>query len=132
MYDNGIMYRDEFGWHDFSKVDEFDKPVKRTKQSHPYSYDGFVQWRGGKNEEANGTIYSDRLLQWDFDKHDELCMKHFGNEHQHWDRRDPKKIQAFLRDWTDNQKLKLIFVMEYCNQSSGYPVWRFDYFQPEK
>jgi len=126
---DGILFRDENGFTSFGKVDEFGKPVKRTKQTHPYSYDGYIQYRGGENEEANGTIYSDRLLQWDFDKHDALCMKHFGNKGQYWNDRDPKKIQAFLRDWTDNQKLKLIFVMEYCNQSSGYPVWRFDYSQ---
>ena len=23
--------------------------------------------------------------------------------------------------------LKLIFIMEYCNVSNGYPVWRFDF-----
>lgn len=23
--------------------------------------------------------------------------------------------------------LKLILVMEYCNQTTGYPEWRFDY-----
>jgi len=127
VYQNGQLYEFYDG-----KVDENDDPVKRTKRSHPYSYDGFVQWRGGENKEATSTIYSDRLLQWDFDKHDELCMKHFGNEGQYWNDRDPKKIEAFLRDWTDDQTLKLIFVMEYCNVSSGYPVWRFDYSKGEK
>jgi len=109
------------------KVDEHDKPVKRTKQTHPYSYDGFVQWRGGKNNEATSTIYSDRLLQWDFAKHDELCQKHFGNKGQYWNNREPEKIEAFLRDWVDDQNLKLILVMEYCNVSNGYPCWRFDF-----
>ncbi len=114
------------------KVDEHGNPVKRTKQSHPYSYDGFVQWRGGENKEANGTIYSDRLLQWDYEKHNELCEKHFGNKGQYWDARHPEKIEAFLRDWVDDQNLKLIFVMEYCNVSSGYPCWRFDYHKTVK
>jgi hypothetical protein len=113
-------------------VDEFDNPVKRTKQTHPYTYDGFIVWRGGKNEEANGTIYSDRLYLWNFKKHDELCKKHFGDEKQYWSQRDPKLIEKFLQDWCENPKLRLIFVMEYCNQSSGYPVWRFDYYsKPE-
>lgn len=108
-------------------VDEFDKPVERTKQQYPYSYSGFVQWRGGKNEEADGTIYSDRLLQWDYKKHNDLCKKHFGNQRQYWTQREPKKIESFLRDWTKNDKLKLILVMEYCNASNGYPLWRFDF-----
>jgi len=108
-------------------TDEFGKPVTKTKQSHPYSYDGYVQWRCGENEEANATIYSDRLLQWDFDKHDELCLKHFGDKGQYWNKRDPKKIEAFLQDWVEDPDLKLIFVMEYCNASNGYPYWRFEY-----
>ena len=69
IYYNGHLYEFFNG-----RVDEFDKPVKRTKQSHPYSYDGFVQWRGGPNEEATSTIYSDRLLQWDYDKHNKLFV----------------------------------------------------------
>ena len=123
IYHNGeILHR--FG---ISAVDEFDRPVKRTKREYPYSYDGFVQWRGGKNEEANGTIYSDRLLMWDYNKHNRLCEEHFGDQGQYWNQRDPKKIEAFLRDWTGDDNLKLIFVMEYCNVSNGYPCWRFDY-----
>lgn len=108
-------------------IDEHGNVVSRTKETHPYNYDGFVQWRGGPNSAANGTIYSDRLLQWDYDKHNLLCKKHFGNRGQWWNQREPEKIEAFLRDWCDEPNLKLILVMEYCNQSSGYPCWRFDY-----
>ncbi len=112
-------------------IDEHGIPVARTPQTHPYTYDGYVTYRGGKNEEANGTIYSDRLLQWDWDKYNLLSRKHFGDEGQYFDNRDPKKIEAFLRDWCESPKLKLIFIMKYCNQSSGYPVWRFDYHDPK-
>jgi hypothetical protein len=108
-------------------IDEHGNRVVRTKLTHPYSYDGFVLHRFGSNKESNGTIYSDRLLQWDFAKHDRLCMKHFGNKGQYWDNRDPKLIEAFLRDWCKDPGLRLILVMEYCNQASGYPCWRFDY-----
>jgi len=108
-------------------VDEYGHQVKRTKIAHPYNYDGFVLWRCDRVGNNGSTIYSDRLLQWDFDKHDELCMKHFGNKRQWWNDRDHDKIEAFLRDWIDNQNLHLFLIMEYCNQSTGYPVWRFDY-----
>jgi hypothetical protein len=108
-------------------VNEFGEPVKRDKWQYPYSYDGFITWRGGKNEEVNSTIYSDRLLQWDMKKYDELSKKHFGNAGQIFYDRQPKDIESFLRDWTGDIKLKLIFVMEYCNVSSGFPLWRFDY-----
>lgn len=108
-------------------VDEHGQQVNRSKRDYPYSYDGFVTWRGGENDEAASTIYSDRLLQWDYEKHNDLCLKHFGNEGQYWDSRSPSKIEAFLRDWTGNQALRLILIMEYCNVSNGYPCWRFDY-----
>lgn len=103
----------------FGQFDEFNQPVKRSKFEYPYSYDGFVIWRGGENNECNGTIYSDRLLQWDRNKYNELSKKHFGNEAHIWFNRDPEKIEAFLRDWTNDQNLRLILVMEYCNVSTS-------------
>lgn len=98
---------------------------RKTKFTHPYSYDPIVQYRA--SGESNGTIYTDRLLQWDFEKHDKLCVKHFGNTGQYWDNREPEKIEAFLRDWCDDRGLMLIQVTEYCNQATGYPTWRLDY-----
>jgi len=111
----------------FGQVEEFDQPVKKSKHEYPYSYDGFVTYRNGKNEDANGTIYSDRLLQWDYEKTRSLMKKHFGESGDYWNSRSPEKIQSFLQEWTDDKKLKLVLVMEYCNMSNGYPVWRFDY-----
>ena len=108
------------------RVDEHGNPVKRTREECPYSYDGFVVYRNGENSEANNTIYSDRLLQWDYAKYNRLSKKHFGNEGQIFFDRDPKKIEKFLQDWMGNPKLKLIFIMEYCNVSNGFPLWRFD------
>ena len=117
------------GWVHFVHpyVDLEGNPIKRTPQTHPYNYDSFVTWMGGDRKDATGAIYSDRLFQWDSDKHDRLCQKHFGNRGQYWDKRDPKEIEAFLRDWTDNQSLRLIYVVQCCNQASGYPCWCFGY-----
>lgn len=105
-------------------------PQFKSKWTNPYDYDPIIQFIG--KGEANASIYTDRLLQWDSKRHDELCVKHFGNEGQNWDRREPKKIEAFLRDWCDDQKLKLTQVIEYCNVSNGYPTWRLDYFKPSE
>lgn len=127
---NGTLQRSNrfnLGCASTAPIDEHGNPVLRTKQTHPYSYDGFVLWRGGSNEEAISTIYTDRLLQWDYGKHNQLCMKHFGDRGQYWNNRDPKKIEAFIRDWLENQDVKLILIMEYCNQASGYPTWRLDF-----
>jgi len=119
------MYGDDF--HTADTIDEFGNVVTRTKGTHPYSYDGFIQWRGGENSEATSTAYSDRLLQQNWDLHDELCEKYFGDQGQYWGQREPDLIEKFLQDYFDKPELKLIFVMEYCNKSNGYPCWRFDF-----
>lgn len=106
-------------------VDEFGKPVERTKDKYPYSYDGFVTYRNGENKEANCTAYSDRMIR--EGEYNELSERHFGNSGQMFYGRSPKKIEEFLRDWFKDPELKLILVMEYCNMSSGYPLWRFDF-----
>jgi hypothetical protein len=100
----------------------------KTKISHPYSYDPIVQFRASSDVQANSTVYSDRLYQWDYEKHNTLLRKHFGNESQYWDNRNPLKIQDFMRDWNEDQDLQLITIIEYCNVSTGYPCWRFDYY----
>lgn len=109
-------------------VDEYGNPVKRTKAEYPYSYDGFVTWRGGENSEITSTIYSDRLRMWDKEKRelDGLLEKHFGGTGDYWFNRSPEAIEAFFRDYLKKPELKLILVMEYCNWSNGYPLWRFD------
>lgn len=101
-------------------------PSIRTKQSHPYNY-GPITLYSNAAVEPNGTVYTDRLLQWDFSKYNALCERHFGDQGQVWERRSPKQIAAFLRDWYEDPELQLVAVIEYCNQASGYPTWRLDY-----
>lgn len=103
-------------------LDENGEPVKRTPSTN---YDPFVLW-GYKKVSGGSTAYSDRLWQEDHKKHDELCMKHFGDKSQHWASRDVEKIQAFLSDFI-GKPVELLRIMQCCNQSSGYPYWRLDY-----
>jgi len=81
-------------------VDEYGQPVELTKEESPYGYSPFVTWRrpGTRGPSMHGT-YSDRLLEADWDKHNRLCQKHFGDEAQWWHSRSPEKIEAFLRDY---------------------------------
>ena len=58
--------------------------------------------------------------------------KHFDGEGDYYYNRKPEAIEAFLREWTDDPGLKLVFIMEYCNRSNGYPHWRFDCFSPKQ
>lgn len=104
-----------------------DLATVKTKWSHPYSYDPIVQFIKSGSVIANGTIYTDRLYQWDFSRANELQDKHFGSRSQYWDRFQPKDIEAFLRDWCNDPELELIKIVEYCNVSTGYPTWRLDY-----
>lgn len=80
------------------------------------------------NVKANSTVYSDRLFQWDPKKHDELCRKYWDNTGQYWGGRSPESIEAFLREYEDDNTLVLCRIEEHKNQSSGYPLWRLDYF----
>lgn len=123
------MKSDSFGYELGFAIaeDEFGNPVQRTKIDYPYSYDGFVLHRLGENKEANGTVYSDRLYEWDNKRYNTLRQKHFGDNSQYWGSSYPSLIEKFLQDYMDNQDLKLIIVMEHCNLATGYPVWRFDY-----
>lgn len=103
----------------------------RTKRTHNYSYDPLLVFASGK--ESNGTVYSDRLTRWY--PHAEVRAKmrqHFGDEGDYYDSRSPTAIQAFLQDLLSRPKLQLTRIEEHCCQSSGYPVWQFQYFDETK
>lgn len=112
---------------EFSDLEE--QREVRTKFTHPYSYDPIVQWVG--SIQPNNTVYTDRLWQWDHEKHDVLCLKHFGNKEQYLASRTPTQIEAFLRDYCNAPTLALARITEHCNQATGYPLWRFDYYLEE-
>ena len=111
----------------YEYIDEFDNPVEKTKNKFPYSYDGFILHRFGPNSEVDSTIYSDRFKLWDNEKFNLLKEKYFKNKGDYWPTSEPELIEKFLQEFFDKSDLKLIFIMEYCNISSGYPYWRFDF-----
>lgn len=112
-------------------IDLEGNPVKRTPRTHPYSYDAYVQWRGGANDEITSSVYSDRMIQWDYQKFTKLREKHFGNGGQYFGGRNPAKIESFLRDYFDQPQLRLVVIQQCCNVSSGYPIWIFQYHLPQ-
>ena len=116
--------------NDFDRIkslfsNDYSCELPRTKYTHPYNYNPITQYDTGKK--ANNTVYTDRLNQWDFEKSRKLREKHFGDIGDYWDTRSPEDIESFLRDYTNNNDLELIRVIEYCNQATGFPVWRLDY-----
>jgi len=103
--------------------------ITKDRHNYPYTYSPFLIFFNEKSKkEATTTIYTDRLLEWDYEKHNSLCKKHFGDKRQHWDCRDSEKIQAFLSDWT-GKKVVLVANIQYVNLASGYPVWRLDFYE---
>lgn len=110
-----------------------------TKQSHPYCYDPFTIWgKPHPSKECNGTVYTDRLDQWDSGKYDRLSRKHYcrgsNNFERPFDSHNCKGelIEAFLRDWFDDPELRLLRVIEYCSPATGYQTWRLDYASPKQ
>lgn len=72
-------------------------------------------------------VYSDRLFQWNYEKYNALCQKHFSDRSQYWSDRAPENIEAFLREYFDKPFLALQTIHLYTNNATGYPVWQFGY-----
>jgi hypothetical protein len=100
----------------------------RTKEEYPYSYDPYLLYHTG--EKSVSGLYTDRLLQWDYDKHNRLCREVFGNEGQYWHDRSPKDINKFLNKWL-GEKVELVSIVQYCNASNGYPTWFLSWKDPK-
>jgi len=110
-------------------VDDYGNVVERPKHSYPYNYSPHANWQHPTElDSQNGGFYTDRAFTWDYEKYNTLCQKHFGNHGQYWNDRDPKKIEAWVRDYNDDQTLILTSVVEHCNQSSGFPLWYLGYY----
>jgi len=75
--------------------------------------------------------YSDRLYQWDFEKYNKLCKKHFGDIAQMWDNRTPEATETFLSEYLD-EKITLTKIIKTIRPDNGYPVWTFEYVLEEK
>jgi len=109
-----------------NSLDELKSGTVRTKQSHPYSYDPITQFsRPASKDDAEDSVYSDRMDEWDPELCAKLKNKHFGNTGDYWDQRSPAAIESFLKDYFTAPNLILTKVIEHCNQATGYPVWQF-------
>lgn len=92
----------------------------KSKSSHPYSYDAFYIWRD-KNLKDSGTVYHDRMQQWDYSKFEEACKLTEGKRFSQYNRAEVSKfLSAYF-----NKKIKATALVEGCNASNGYPYWIF-------
>lgn len=118
------LYYDE--WIDCTYIDLDGNPVKRTKEEYPYSYDAYVVWKKDYRKGKGNAVYSDRLLQWDYDKYNKYSKEVWNNEGQYFNDRRPEDIEKFLSLYF-GKNIKLTVIMEGCNVSNGYPYWVFFY-----
>ena len=93
----------------------------KTIYTNPYDYDPFTIF--DLHLDHTHQVYTDRLWSQNMEKHDELCIKHFGERGQRWEKRESHLIQEFLRDYYDNEKIVLIRIDQHCNVSNGFPLW---------
>lgn len=131
----GAVYRYSEGVQ--INTDAYGNAVERSKHEHPYSYSPHVQWQADDKTLAWAKLANDKLCYTDTDKImtswtrcNSLMRKHFGNEGQYWTDRDPKAIEAFMRDWTECPDIVLLKVTDYCNASNGYPYWEMMWYNP--
>lgn len=96
-----------------------------SREDHPWSYSPIIIFG---RDEGLSCIYSDRIEQWDEKLTKALYAKHMGkNFHGNYAFATPAQIQEFLRERLNKPKLVLKTVVEWCNQSTGYPYWSFHF-----
>jgi hypothetical protein len=115
------------GFFMFGGVGRDRKPVQRTRQSHPYSFDDYLSFENTDQPLANESLYTDRMSQHEPEKYEVLTRKHFNSTSNFWEGRSPDKIEAFLRDYCDEPNLQLVRVWTCCDQSSGADHWQFEF-----
>lgn len=108
------------------------EPVERTRAEYPYTFDDYLSYQSAQQTAANDSAYTDRMRQWDHVKYHSLLRKHFGSEIDHWDGRQPVKIEAFVRDYFDKPNLTLVRIWTCCNQANGFEAWQFEWFDGTK
>lgn len=120
-----VMYCDDYGNIIQDKNAWTGEPLKRTKSSHPYSYEPFTVW-GSRDEKASG-VYSDRMFQQDPIKFNKCYQEVWGNTGQYFDNRYSCEIERFLQLYYEDISIKLTWIVEDCNVSNGYPLWYFQF-----
>lgn len=115
----------------FGFLDEYGQAISRTPVSNPYSFDGFIiagtPYIRGNEPEHLSTVYDDRMRAHDYSHYRALQQMHLGKETDRYDGIAVDRIEALLRDFFQNPGLTLRLVMKYCNVSTGYPCYRFDF-----
>jgi hypothetical protein len=110
----------------------------RTKYDYPYSYDAFYLLGSPKTIEGCGCDYSDRMVQWSYSdpkykRKWDRAMKAAKavQENFHWSRATMGALLAFVKAYYGRGYVATGLV-EWCNASTGYPLWSVFYREPKK
>ena len=103
------------------------REVKRYRCKYPYSYDPYCIYKSNNWTPDDVVNYSDRLMQWDYDKFTK-CMKMIWGENcgQYFNNKEPKDIEKFLNLYYA-KNIELTGIEQGCNVATGYPYWIFYY-----
>lgn len=103
-------------------------PVKRTPITNPYDYDEYVLFKSDKysNERPYSAVYSDRLMQWDYDRFQKCYKETFSKDSQSFYLCDSVTAERFLSLYF-NKDIELVAMLQGCNVSNGNPYWVFYY-----
>lgn len=89
----------------------------------------FVEFRSSSFDPDNNngsveSMYSDRMLSWDYVLFNKCLKEVFGNQGQDFSNRKPEDIQSFLTMYVGSP-VTLMEVRRYVNVSTGFPCWLF-------
>lgn len=93
------------------------------RSQRPYSFPTYYTWRDrGHKADPFCTVYSDRLLQQDYDKYGRCAMEAWGSKAQYEPRATPEQVERFLQLYFDDETIRIVDIMVTCNVSNGFPI----------
>lgn len=104
------------------------KPIERTPESHPYSYDAFFEYMAPDYKESDSMVYHDRMMQWDGKAFRNAVASVWPDkaESQMFYGKIPEDVEKFLCLYF-GKSVRLTGILRGCNVSNGYPYWIFCY-----
>lgn len=128
-YEEGEMFGyDADGYGSVMYLGLSGKPVKRTPQTHPYSYDEFVVFKSKRFDPMDCMVYHDRMLQWNRAAFSKAVREVWPDKPhgQMFNGRKPEDINKFLNLYF-GKEVELTAVLQGCNIGNGFPYWVFAY-----
>lgn len=109
------------------------KPVERTPDQWPYSYDEYVTYKSENYRPDDHAVYSDRMMDWSLSKFTRCVAKIWPKtpQSQMFHDKKPKDVERFLREYLE-KNVVLTAILQGCSQANGFPYWVFLYHGKEE